>query len=73
MVWENVNISIDWRLFCVHAIWTRLATLANLPWSAGPGFAASLIAFISHERKQVVIQFLNKDIHGIHTMTYICI
>jgi len=34
MVWENVNISIDWRPVCVYAIWTRLVTLANLPWSA---------------------------------------
>ena len=33
-MWENVNISIDWRPVCVHAIWTQLLTLANLPWSA---------------------------------------
>ena len=24
--WENVNISIDWRSICVHAIWPRLVT-----------------------------------------------
>ena len=30
-VWENVNIIIDWRPVCFHAIWTYLVTLVNLP------------------------------------------
>ena len=48
----------------VRLIFDRLFVrvfLANLPWSACAlhRFAASPIAFISHERKRVVIQFLN--------------
>ena len=55
-MWEDVNLSNDWRPVCVHAIWTRLVALAKLPWST----PASPIVFISHECNQVVIQFLNK-------------
>jgi len=56
-MWQNVYLSIDWRPVCVHAIWTGLLTVEKLQGSAGAlhGFAASPIAFISHERKQVVI------------------
>jgi len=41
MVWENVNISIDWQP--VHAILTRLVTLVNLPWSTLCPFCKTFI------------------------------
>ena len=70
-MWENVNISIDWRSVCVHAISTQLVTLANLPWRACTlhWLAASPIAWTQTGRHSFLNLIWSLQLH--HCIFYI--